>query len=215
MALIDGFKKLPPLIILNLMARLSGMIIGELLSIHQNLASIIHHCQTMSNFIKSLKPFYTGCSKKGTLATIGDTDEMQHYSAFHQGLHCLLRLKQPSGTEIHHNVYFSTCDPLKYIMGSHILIEKYMRKSIGIQKVNSVEMGRMIKYLDMYHALMTQGRPWCFLYTHTHANLQQLEINILPKTNSFLSFPINFPLTLKHLNLINVENPGKQNHSAI
>ena len=32
---------------------------------------------------------------------------------FHQGLHCLLRLKQPSGTEIHHNLD-STCDPLKY-----------------------------------------------------------------------------------------------------
>ena len=29
-------------------------------------------------------------------------DEMQHHAAFHQGVHCLLRLKQPPGTEIHH-----------------------------------------------------------------------------------------------------------------
>ena len=28
---------------------------------------------------------------------------MQHNAAFHHGLHCLLRLKQPSGTGIHHN----------------------------------------------------------------------------------------------------------------
>ena len=28
-------------------------------------------------------------------------DEMQHYAAFHQGLNFLLRLKQPSRTEIH------------------------------------------------------------------------------------------------------------------
>ena len=33
--------------------------------------------------------------------------------AFHPGLHCLQTLKQPSGTEIHHNLETSTCDPLK------------------------------------------------------------------------------------------------------
>ena len=32
-----------------------------------------------------------------------EPDEMQHYAAFHQGLHCLIRLKLPSGTEIHTN----------------------------------------------------------------------------------------------------------------
>ena len=42
----------------------------------------------------------------GTLANSEDPDEMQHNAAFHQGLHCLLRLKQPSVTEIHvhHNI---------------------------------------------------------------------------------------------------------------
>ena len=29
----------------------------------------------------------------GTLANSEDPDEMQHDAAFHQGLHCLLRLK--------------------------------------------------------------------------------------------------------------------------
>ena len=38
-----------------------------------------------------------------TLANSEDPDEMQHNAAFHQRLHCLLRLKQPLGTEIHHN----------------------------------------------------------------------------------------------------------------
>ena len=58
----------------------------------------------------------------GTLTNSKDPDQMQHNAAFHQGLHCLLRLKQPSGTEIHHNLENSTYDPLKYIMGSPILI---------------------------------------------------------------------------------------------
>ena len=36
----------------------------------------------------------------GTLANSGDPDEIQHNAAFHLGLHCLLILLQPSGTEI-------------------------------------------------------------------------------------------------------------------
>ena len=39
---------------------------------------------------------------------------MQQYAAFHQGLHCLRLLKQPSETEIPHNKEKSTCDSLKY-----------------------------------------------------------------------------------------------------
>ena len=74
----------------------------------------------------------------GTLANIEDPDEMQHYAAFYQGMHYLLRLKQPSGTEIHHNLDNSTHDPLKYIMGSPILIVSIcMGKSIRIQRVKS------------------------------------------------------------------------------
>ena len=52
----------------------------------------------------------------GTLANSEDLDEMQHTAEYHEGLHCLLRLKQPSVTEL------STCDPLKCIIGSSKLI---------------------------------------------------------------------------------------------
>ena len=58
----------------------------------------------------------------GTLANSEDLDEMQHNAVFHQGQHCLLRLKQPSGTDIQHNLENSTCGPLKYKMGNPILI---------------------------------------------------------------------------------------------
>ena len=37
----------------------------------------------------------------GTFADSKDQDGMQHHAAFHQGLHCLLRLKQSLGTEIY------------------------------------------------------------------------------------------------------------------
>ena len=37
-----------------------------------------------------------------------DPYEMQHNVAFHQGLHCLLRLKLFSGAEIYHNLENST-----------------------------------------------------------------------------------------------------------
>ena len=47
---------------------------------------------------------YTGNPLTGTLANSKDPGEMQHNAAFHQDLNCLLRLKQPSGTEIHHNL---------------------------------------------------------------------------------------------------------------
>ena len=40
----------------------------------------------------------------GTLANTEDPDEMQHNAAFHQGRHCLLRLNQPSGPKMRHNL---------------------------------------------------------------------------------------------------------------
>ena len=58
----------------------------------------------------------------GTLTNSEDPDEMQQNAAFHQGLHYLLRFKQPSGQEIHQNSKNSTCHPLKCTMGSPILI---------------------------------------------------------------------------------------------
>ena len=52
----------------------------------------------------------------GTLANSEDPDEMQHNAAFHQGLHCLLRLIQSSGAEVHDQLENIICDPFKYIM---------------------------------------------------------------------------------------------------
>ena len=37
----------------------------------------------------------------GTLKNIENQDEMQHHAIFHEELHFLPRLKQPSWTEIH------------------------------------------------------------------------------------------------------------------
>ena len=54
-------------------------------------------------YTDSLIPLYTGNPQTGTLANSDDPDEMQDNAAFHQGLHYLLRLKQPSGTDILHN----------------------------------------------------------------------------------------------------------------
>ena len=69
-----------------------------------------------------------------TLANSGDPNEMPHNYALHEGLHNLLRLKQPSGTEIHHTLDNSTCDPLKYKMACPILIVSIcMGKSIRLQ----------------------------------------------------------------------------------
>ena len=70
----------------------------------------------------------------GILACSENPDEI--YAAFHQGLHCLLRLKQPSVTEIRRGLKDSTCDPLKYTLVSLINIETLcMWKSIKIQRV--------------------------------------------------------------------------------
>ena len=62
---------------------------------------------------------------------------MQRKAAFHPGLHCLLRLKQPPGTEKHHILEIFIFDPIKGTLGSPILIVSIcMGTSIGIQRVN-------------------------------------------------------------------------------
>ena len=80
-----------------------------------------------------------------TLADSEDTNEMQHYAAFHSGLHCLLRLTQPSRTKIHHNLENSTFESLKITTGSAKLIASIlMGYTIRIQKV----------YAHAYHYLI-------------------------------------------------------------
>ena len=49
----------------------------------------------------------------GTQANSEDLEEMQHNAVFHQDLHCLVRPKLPSMSEVHHNLETSTCDPSK------------------------------------------------------------------------------------------------------
>ena len=50
-------------------------------------------------------------------------------------LHCLLRLKLPSGTEKHHDLENITCDPFEYTMGRTILIASIcVEKSISSQR---------------------------------------------------------------------------------
>ena len=72
----------------------------------------------------------------GTYANSEDPDEMQHNAAFHQGLHCLLRSKKPLGAEKCHNLEYSTCNPLKYTIGSSMLIVSIcMGQSIRIKRV--------------------------------------------------------------------------------
>ena len=75
----------------------------------------------------------------GSLANSEDPDEMQHDAVFHQGLRCLLRLKQSSRVERHRILEHSTCDPFqKYTMGSPTLIVSMcMGKFIRIQKGNN------------------------------------------------------------------------------
>ena len=67
------------------------------------------------------KSYLTLCILE-TLEYSEDPDEMQHKAAFHQGLHCLLKSKQFSGTKMHHFIESLTCDPLKYKMDNSIYI---------------------------------------------------------------------------------------------
>ena len=72
----------------------------------------------------------------GALANSKYPAEMPRYLAFHQCLYFLLRSKQSSGTEIHHNLDVKICDPLKQLMDYPILIACIcMGKTIRIQRV--------------------------------------------------------------------------------
>ena len=67
----------------------------------------------------------------GTLANSEDLDEMHYTAAFHQGLHCLLRLKQSSGMDIYIIISLSTHWAVPIL-----IVSICMGKSIRIQKVN-------------------------------------------------------------------------------
>ena len=119
---------------------------------------------------------YTRNPLMGTLANSDDPDEMQHNAASHQGMQCLLILKQSSGTEIQHNLEKSICGPLKYTMGSPILIvSKCMRKSIRMQKVkrfivhikeSQVRFSKKGVPEDCFY-LSKMCRSWYFIWVYT------------------------------------------------
>ena len=48
------------------------------------------------------------------LSNSEDPYEMQHYAAFHKGLHCLLRLNRFSEEDIQFYLEIITCDPVLY-----------------------------------------------------------------------------------------------------
>ena len=60
----------------------------------------------------------------GTFSSSIDKDEMSHYAAFHQGLHCFVKVKQSSGTEMDHSSEMQNFDRFNSKMGYSILIEK-------------------------------------------------------------------------------------------
>ena len=71
-----------------------------------------------------------------TLANSEDPDEMLHSAAFHQGLHCLLRQDWSSEKEIQYFLKIKTCDPSIYTIDYPDLTANFIRKSIGIKRVN-------------------------------------------------------------------------------
>ena len=78
-----------------------------------------------------LNHLYLGNPLTSTFINSEDPDEMQYNAAFHQGLHCLLRLKQSSENEIHHKLTLSIKDPLKY-ESRVCLYEKSIRKKLKL-----------------------------------------------------------------------------------
>ena len=57
----------------------------------------------MNAFGQELRAFAL-CMLEIPLANSEDPDEMQHNAASHHGLHCLVRLKHHSGTDIQYNL---------------------------------------------------------------------------------------------------------------
>ena len=72
----------------------------------------------------------------GTWANSEDPDEMQHNAAFHQGLHCMLRLNNLQGQK-YIIIYKFYLWPLELLNGSPMLIVAIcIGKSVRIQGVN-------------------------------------------------------------------------------
>ena len=72
------------------------------------------------------------------MAKSEDPDEMPHYAAFHQGLHCLLRQNGSSENEMQYYLEIITCDPSIYTMDCpDITVSNFMGNPIGTERVNN------------------------------------------------------------------------------
>ena len=107
-------------------------------------------CRTiMLNGIKQLTIYILETPKRVLWQTMKTQMKCSNNAAFHQGLHCLLRLNK--GTEICHNLENSTCDPLKYIMGNPILIASiFVGISTRIHRVCVLEVRRNFFYFETF-----------------------------------------------------------------
>ena len=85
----------------------------------------------------SLVPFVYWKPLVGYFEKSEDPDEMSQIAAFHMGVHCNLRQKQSSQTEVQQNLGISTGDPLKYIMDNpNLIVFIFMGQFTRIQWVN-------------------------------------------------------------------------------
>ena len=70
---------------------------------------------------------------------------MPHDVAFHKGLHCLLRQKRSSGTEIHNFTEFLTGNSLKYKMDNSIpIVSLCMGKGSTLYVANEAILGHRV-----------------------------------------------------------------------
>ena len=72
-------------------------------------------------FVFNISPLKTGKTFLDNLKISEDPDEMPHYAAFHQGLHCLLRQNRSSQNNTMNSEIIS-CDPSMYTMDHPYLI---------------------------------------------------------------------------------------------
>ena len=73
-----------------------------------------------------------------TFANSEDPDEMPHEAAFHEGLHCSLRLNQSLEIEVYF-LEIITCDPSIYTMDHpNLTVSNFMGNFIGLKKVNPI-----------------------------------------------------------------------------
>ena len=71
-----------------------------------------------------------------TLANSEDPDEMPHNVAFHQGLHCLPKIKTILGTEVQLYLKIQACDPQCKMNCPRHIVWNQLEKIISIQRVN-------------------------------------------------------------------------------